>query len=750
MNGGVGDQPMGTELRPAGPAAVARATGWQLALPTPATAPSMAPDPLSLALALKRRWRLALALGGVLGAVAVVTVLYLMPPPKYKAQAMLQVATQAPRVVLETKEATTDFKTYQKTQEAYIHSRLVLDAALAKAGVKGLTLVRKQPDPAAWLEKQIQVDYVFGSEILRIGMTSEDPKAAAMLVNAVTQAYLEEVVQAETKQRVDRQALLQENWDEYQERLRAKRDELKRLGEVAGSNDRATLAAVHQSENGRLARAEDELARVQAELRAVTLEMTLLDRQKELAARRVTTKAVEAEIALDAEVVYLTGKLAKARGLKDRASRLARNPNDGAYVGLGRELKSAQAALEARVRTIRPEIERRLAGAAREEIDMKAALAEERLNALSRQESQLSDEVKRSSGRAQVITRTAVDVGTIQDEIFAADEIARKLAVEIESLNVELQAPARVRLIQEADVPRETDRNRVVKMAGGAGMGVFALSLVAVSLWEFRGRRIESADEVEAKLGLRVVSRLPAYPERRPRQPSGSRELEVLWKSRLLDSVDAARTAILHASRQGGLRVLMVASSVGDEGKTALACHLAASLARAGRKTLLIDFDLRRPAVDGVFNLGDAPGVSEVLRGELSLRDVAIPVGNPDLMVVTAGRRDGWALGAIARDDVRLLFEEARRDYSFIVVDSAPVLQVTDALQLGQHVDAALLSVLRGESRSPDVYLACRRLSGLGIPLFGAVVSEAQQPVFGREHFFPDLIVDDVPTTDVA
>ena len=96
----------------------------------------------------------------------------------------------------------------------------------------------------------------------------------------------------------------------------------------------------------------------------------------------------------------------------------------------------------------------------------------------------------------------------------------------------------------------------------------------------------------------------------------------------------------------------------------------------------------------------------------------------------------------MARDEVRLLFEEARREYSFVVVDSPPVLQVTDALQVGQHVDAAILSVMRGVSRGSEVYSSCRRLAAMGIPVFGAVVAEMMPEPPGKEHFFPDSYDD--------
>ena len=710
---------------------------WQAVMQTPAIPPPAMPDPISLLNALRRRWRLALVLGISLSIVTASLVFVEMPPPKYKAQSLLQVATEAPRVVLETKETQTDFRTYQKTQEAYIHSRLVLDAAIAMKGVKTLSLIQKQADPLLWLEKQIKVDFAFGSEILRIEMIGEEPYSLAEIVNAVTQSYLEQVVDAEFKKRVDRQKLLKKNWDHYQERLREKRAMVKRLGEQAGSNDKQALAVVHQSEQDRLARAEDSLARVQSELRALDIDIAMLEKRSVLGQRRVSERDVEAQVATDPEVTEFAQRLAQLQLMQEGFRRVARSSADPGLIEIRRSMRATRKAMEKKIAILRPSITARLGKTQGEDTRIDLELARGRNEVLQRQEAELKDEVKRLGEHARMITRTSVDLASIQEEIFAADEIARKLAVEIESLNVELQAPPRVRLIQKAEVPHETDRNRVVKIAGGAGASVLFMTLGLVALWEFRARKIESVHEIESKMGIRVLGSLPALPSIRLTPSADPRELQASWNHQLIDSVDAARTAVLHAARIGKLSALMVTGSESDEGKASFSCHLAASLARAGRKTLLIDFDLRNPSMHKVFDIEEGPGVSEILRGEASSREVAINIGDSSLWVIPAGRLDRTAVGSMARDEVRLLFEEARKWFSFIVIDAAPVLQVTDALQVGQHVDAAILSVMRGVSRGPSVYSACRRLATMGIPLFGAIVVDSQESQDSDTNLLP-------------
>jgi capsular exopolysaccharide synthesis family protein len=147
-----------------------------------------------------------------------------------------------------------------------------------------------------------------------------------------------------------------------------------------------------------------------------------------------------------------------------------------------------------------------------------------------------------------------------------------------------------------------------------------------------------------------------------------------------------------------------------------------ASLARAWRKTLLIDCDLRNPAAHQLFDLPLEPGLSEILRGEVELDDVVRPTPISRLWLMPAGKWDSHAVQALAQEQMRDFFGRLKDQYDFIIVDACPVLAVADSLLIGQHTDAALLSIMRDVSRMPTVYAAQQRLSALGIRMLGAVV----------------------------
>ena len=615
--------------------------------PVLSASPSQAamPDPLSLLRALRRRWSLALHAGLLCAAVAAGAAYFLVPPAKYTARAMFHVSSTPPIVIKKTQcETVPDSGAYQRTQLALLKSRLVLNAALKQEGVAKLKVVAKQVDPVEWLEKELQVDFANGSEILRIGMSGEEAAEPMMLANAVVQAYLDEVVNVEAKQRRDRYDLLKETWNRYQENLREKRKELRRLTELAGSDDKKTLANLQQLELERLGRAEQELAKVQSELRNLRVESEVLGREEALntTSSAVTPEMIEAEMSGDRSIEQLAERVAKAQRAFDQVFRLVRNESDPAFKRAREDLKAAQSALAAQRKKLYPIIAQQLQEKTRGNIGMRAALLRERIEILSRLESTLSDDVKRLSEQRRSISRTSVDLFSIQEEIANADAMSKRIGEELETLNVEFQAPPRIRLLEKAELPRTKDEKRPLKMAGMAGGGAFALALVGIAFWEFRARRIDSADEVVHGLGMRIIGTLPILRERD--RLLGSRHARRLQQENLLvESVDAARTALLHASRTDSVRVLMVASALGGEGKTSLACHLATSLARAGRRILLIDGDLRRPSVHELFDLPQVPGLCEVLRGEAAVADVVRPALADGLWLVPAGilRRRG-------------------------------------------------------------------------------------------------------------
>jgi capsular exopolysaccharide synthesis family protein len=304
---------------------------------------------------------------------------------------------------------------------------------------------------------------------------------------------------------------------------------------------------------------------------------------------------------------------------------------------------------------------------------------------------------------------------------------------EIDKAKVEKEAPDRVRKAGGGETvviaPDETVRR--LQAAGGGAVGALAVVALLVSFLEWRSRRLDSTDELVRGLGLEVMGTLPAAPRRLGGALIRSSAANTAsWQSLLAESVDSARTLLLRSAGQNKVRVVMITSATSGEGKTSLATHLAASLARAGRNTLLLDGDLRKPAAHRIFDLPAGPGLAEILRGEVEVAAAVRPTQAAGLAVLPAGACCPDALRCLARDGISPLLEALKQDYEFIVVDSSPVLPVADALLLAQHVDGVLLALFHEVSRLPKVYAACQRLSLMGVPILGVVVNGTHEEAY--------------------
>jgi len=673
-----------------------------------------APTPAALLQALRRRWVLATGVA-LLGAAVAAAAVWLILPPQYTASARLQVASKAPGRLLSHNDDETDFTLYKQNQVAAITSSPVLSGALNKDEVKSLQLVREKVNPIPWLEKAIKVDFMVSPEIMRVGLSSTEPDELAPLVNAVVESYLQDMEAREQAKRSVLLAALKKNQQLEEGKLHERQKDLRIKEQEQGLEDPATTQTKLTARLTELAQMKKELRELQHKIndaRGISLtQIELRAKQEpallELAKRRADVQKTIAEIRRTAQPHLQEGLLDSPK----------------------RELEELDRAYAAALRDLRPGIEKEL-----------RAQGDTNVTDMQRQETALRTDIDRLEKETTGIKRATVAIESgrraIQQTETALDELGRQIA----ALVVEPTLGLRVTKVQPAATPQTRDMTRSLLFAGAGGLGVFGLLLFGVALVEYRVRRINALDEVVQGLGLPLVGTLPALPARARRPlPSGSEGKDLYWQSVMNEAVDAIRTLLLHAARSETLQVIMVTSASGGEGKTSVASHLAASLARAWRKTLLVDGDLRNPASHKLFDLPLEPGLSEVLRGEVSLADAIRPTPLSRLWLMPAGNWDSHAVQALAQEGVKAQFAQLKQQYDFIIVDSCPVLPVADSLLLGQHVDAVVFSILRDVSRMPAVHTAQQRLSALGIRTLGAVVIGASGDSGSMTYQYPGV-----------
>ncbi|HUR52963.1 MAG TPA: CpsD/CapB family tyrosine-protein kinase, partial [Gemmataceae bacterium] len=172
-----------------------------------------------------------------------------------------------------------------------------------------------------------------------------------------------------------------------------------------------------------------------------------------------------------------------------------------------------------------------------------------------------------------------------------------------------------------------------------------------------------------------------------------------------------------------------VTSAVSGEGKTTLSGHLAISLARAGFRVLLVDADMHAPTAHDLFDVPAAPGLSELLRGEVEVDGATSLTHIPGLSVLPVGR---WTLAthrALVGDRWRCVKYALLSKYDYVVIDTSPLLLVSDTLLLAREADGVVISVLIGVSQTARVAETVGRLQRVGAGLAGVVVNNVRSDV---------------------
>jgi capsular exopolysaccharide synthesis family protein len=686
--------------------------------------------------ALRRRWFVALC-SALLLAAATATVLWFVLQPSSNVRSLLLVATVQPRIMPGTAAdggGREDFANYLKTQAALVKSRLVLNAALRDEKIKSLSVVAEQPDQLEWLEKELEVDNTVAPEILRVTMNGDRPDERAKLLDSIVDAYRKEIVNKERDRRRERQGLLETELQRYQKELINKRTGYKTLAESAGSGEAQTLQLAHKFALEQLNMAQTELLKCRSEIR-----------QLEAAINIAPLQPLPAQAPIDEGVFrddYIKGvqqQMALLRQKLDQLKERAKNPeSQPLYKRLKEQLDTSEKDIASHRKELAKLYGEEQQAKAKGEVQLAADKQRRHIAILKGLEKTLDDEVKKHTDAAKDINRFSLDIAAIKDEITHMEAMANRIAIEKESIKVETEAPSRVTLLEPAVASRTKAERRRYMGVGIGTAAALALALFGVTWLELRARRITNSEDIVQGLGVRIVGTIPYVADQSASQRTGeSQNLPAPYGQQLLtESIDATRTMLLHAAQLDSLKIVMIASAVGGEGKTSLASHLAVSLAHAGRRTLLVDTDLRKPAVHQVFDVPVAPGLSDVLRGSAPLLETIRPSDIDGLSLLPAGEACGQTLRALAQKGLTPIFEQLREQYDIIVVDSCPVLPVADALVVAQHVDAVIFSILREVSRFPTVHAAWERLESLGVRMLGAVVNGAREHHHGYSYYY--------------
>jgi succinoglycan biosynthesis transport protein ExoP len=281
-------------------------------------------------------------------------------------------------------------------------------------------------------------------------------------------------------------------------------------------------------------------------------------------------------------------------------------------------------------------------------------------------------------------------------------------------------------------------------------------------------RTIKTPDDVERDLGVTFLGLLPqigdganrsSYGGRRrrgrpnPKVTSPDLMVHAEPRSGIAEAARAIRTNLLFMAPDKPLRTLLVTSAAPSEGKTTVACCIAIAMAQAGQRVALVDCDLRRPRVHRIFGKGSAIGVTTALLDE-PLPDEALETDIPGLSVIPAGPLPPNATELFHSERFRKFLSDLSQRFDRVIIDSPPVIAVTDAVVLSTFVDGAIVVVRGFKTTKEAARHALRTLAEVGGKTLGVVLNsvDLDRHEYKYYHYYyrRDYYADDASASSTS
>jgi polysaccharide biosynthesis transport protein len=270
-------------------------------------------------------------------------------------------------------------------------------------------------------------------------------------------------------------------------------------------------------------------------------------------------------------------------------------------------------------------------------------------------------------------------------------------------------------------------RDALLGLAAGLVLG-----LGAAFLRDNLDDKLTSKEAAEHAGGAPVLAMTPLVPAWRREQ----RVVVVVTDptSPAAESYRSLRTSLQFARQEGQFRTIVVTSPGVSEGKTATLANLGVVFAQAGERVVLVSCDLRRPRIGSFFDLDEEDGLTSVLIGQRTLQQVLLPVPGQDrLTLLPAGPIPPNPAELLDSDRAGEVFASLRERFDLVLIDSPPVLPVTDAAILSRHADATLLLAAAGQTRRADLRRAVEKLDQVGTTILGLVLNKVSKRT-GRSY----------------
>jgi len=572
----------------------------------------------------------------------------------------------------------------------------------AESKRQGLT---KTKDLVSNFNSRLEVELEKNSDIVRINYESGDPVFAAKVANAVSQVYIDRVKLSQNESNKETMGWLSENLELARKKLVESEAELQSYQSQAQIGD------------------SDEEAKIRSgKLGSITAEL--------LAAR--TTRAV-AEIRFK-QINNIPRSIESYKNLeyviKSKQVRFASEKMLAAKHKLGDlqerygnkhpKIISAKAEVKFLEKQYHAEIFRAVDS---EKNAYELAVATE--NEVGRIYDQLQSESLKNKG-------TRFDLAKLEREVETNRDIYDLLLTRMKETDItQSGGKINIKVLDRAQVPAAPFKPNRLRIIGIAFMLGLLLSLIVAFSWEFNDKTFKTAENVIEITKLPLLGIFPIIPKKDLIQSSPERLIVDKPRSSIAESINNIRTNLLFSNEDDN-QVIMVTSAVASEGKTTVSCNIGVSLASLG-PTLVIEADTRRPRMRAIVaKNGIKGGVFEYISGRATLSDsVASDPKIKNLYTLPVNVKPAKPIEFLSSRRFADALLVLRKKFKYIVIDTPPVLPVSDAIVLSPIVDGIVMVVCAESTKHAMTKDALNRLSHVNSTMVGAVLTRANPKTFG-------------------
>lgn len=545
--------------------------------------------------------------------------------------------------------------------------------------------------------KQLSIEPVRLSQLAKVSFESSSPALAALVANTVANTYIENDLDARYKMTKQASGWLQERLSSLKTKLDDSERSLQNYREKAGIVDVKSAAqsgAGKQIEEVTQRLVETRLRRAEAENAYNQIKSVGKNGDFSSLPAVVRNSNVSEALKTQAEAERTMSEVSQRYGFE--------HPK---YVAAEAQLKSARENVKRQVDSVVGSVTR----------EYEVAVGTERA---------LEGTLNSARGSIQNLNRKEFELGVLEREVDSNRQIYDMFMKRAKETNVsgDLQS-AVARVVDTAVVPGSPVKPQKAQIIGIAFMlGLFIGVLVSLLL-DRLDNTIKTTEDVEAKLKAPLLTTLPLLDKGDTDRTASARLFLDNPKSIYSEAIRTARTGVLLSAIDVPNRILLVTSSLPGEGKTTFSINLALAHSQT-KRTLLIDADMRRPAITKGLDLAPgAKGLSELVAGTAVLDDCLQAVPGSTLSVLGSGRIPPNPLELLLSQKFKSTLDELAAIFDIIVIDSPPVELVSDALVISAHATGVIYTVKAADTPYPLARKGLQRIRRADGEVMGVVLN---------------------------